>query len=396
MDGVRLREVWENTLVIDFEGRISGTNAAEVEKELFSFSDNNSHGQIIFDFEKLEYISSNGLRVLLRMARREKKRIQIKNISSEVYEVLEITGFVRLFDAYKKMKKYHLSELELIGMGVNGEVYRVDKENVVKVFQAASPLAEIDLERTLAQEALVAGIPTAISYSVIMADDRYGIVFELINAETLSHALVENPDRFDELTDKYITLYKQIHEIEADPDCFPSIKEIYYSAIEECASFYTEEESAKLRALVESIPERSTLIHGDYHPNNIMLQNDELILIDMGDVSYGHPIFDFLATASTQVNLVKLSPEYAAMHTKMPPELITKTWNRLIEKYFDGYDKTGRDKIEKQIVWFSRLKAALAPHYARGADPRIISASIEDAKANFIPGIEEMIGTLDW
>ncbi len=396
MDGVTLKEAGKSTAVISFEGRISRDNAEAVEQELMKLRSENAEEQLVFDFEKLEYISSAGLRVILKMAKNEEKQIQIFNIPLEIYDILEDTGFVRMFEAHKAMKKYSVADFELIGRGANGEVYRVDNENVIKVFQKTAPLEVINQERNLAQEALVAGIPTAISYSVVMADDRYGIMFEMINADTLSNMLKGNPDRYDELTEKYVALYKRIHETEVDKECFPSIKDIYYAAMKECESYYTSDEMASLRALVESVPDRSTMIHGDYHPNNVMFQDDDLILIDMGDVSYGHPIFDFLATAATQVNLVKLSPEYAAMHTNMPVELITKTWDRLMERYFTQYDEKKRKEIEEQIALFSKLKVALAPYYGRGAAPEIIQASIEDAKANFLPRIPELIGSIDW
>ncbi len=396
MDGVSLKESGKNTAVIRFEGRISRDNSEETGRELIRIREENPQEQLVFDFEKLDYISSAGLRILLNMAKKEKTKIQIFNIPLEIYDILEDTGFVRLFEAHKAMKKYSLSDFEMIGRGANGEVYRVDSENVIKVFQKSAPIEEIDRERKLAQETLLAGIPTAISYSVVMADDRYGIMFEMINADTLSNMLKNNPDRYDELTDKYVALYKRMHETEVDKECFPSIKDLYEDAISECASWYTEDETEKLISLVRSVPDRSTMIHGDYHPNNVMIQDDEIVLIDMGDVSYGHPIFDFLATAATQVNLVKLSPEYAETHTKMPAELITRTWNRLIAGYFPEFDSEKRQKIEEQIAMFSKLKVALAPHFGRGADPAIIKASIDDAKANFLPVIDELIGKVDW
>ena len=396
MDGVRLKETGKNTVVISFEGRISRDNAEKVGEDLTHIRSENNEEQLVFDFEKLGYISSAGLRVLLKAAKNEKNKIQIFNIPLEIYDILEDTGFVRMFETHKAMKKYSLSDFEMIGQGANGEVYRVDNENVIKVFQKSAPLEEIDRERTLAQESLLAGIPTAISYSVVMADDRYGIMFEMINADTLSNTLKNNPDRYDELAEKYVSLYKKIHETPVDKECFPSIKELYRDIITECEPWYTPEEIAKLRALVESVPDRDTMIHGDYHPNNVMFQDDDLILIDMGDVSYGHPIFDFLATAATQVNLVKLSPEYAEMHTRMPVELIKKTWDRLIEKYFGEYDKEERTRIEEQIAMFSKLKVAMAPHFGRGASPEIIKASIDDAKANFLPEIDKLIGKVDW
>ena len=196
--------------------------------------------------------------------------------------------------------------------------------------------------------------------------------------------------------DKYIELYKKIHAIRGDASQFLNIKQVYYEAISESAEHYSDEELGKLRALVDSVPETGTLIHGDYHPNNIMVQNGELILIDMGDMTIGHPIFDFLATAATQVNLVKLSPEYAEFHTRMPAELITKTWRRLIDSYFADYPKAERSRIEDQICIFSKLKVALAPYFGRGATPEIIQASIEDAKTNFLPKIDSLIGSVDW
>ena len=67
-----------------------------------------------------------------------------------------------------------------------------------------------------------------------------------------------------------------------------------------------------------------------------------------------------------------------------------------MEKYFDQYDQAKRDAIEEQIAMFSKLKVALAPYFGRGASPEIIEASIQDAKANFIPRIDELIGSIDW
>ena len=144
------------------------------------------------------------------------------------------------------------------------------------------------------------------------------------------------------------------------------------------------------------MPETGTLIHGDFHPNNIMVQDGELILIDMGDMTIGHPIFDFLATAATQVNLVKLSAEYAEFHTRMPAELITKTWRRLIDSYFADRSEEEKNRSEEQICIFSKLKVALAPYFGQGAAPEIIKASIDDAKANFLPKISELMGSVDW
>ena len=383
-------------LIVKFSGWINVDNAEEVEKKLFKIKEENPGKEMVLDFEKLEYISSSGLRILLNLAQKTVNKIKILNIPSMINEIFEETGFVKLFDVSKPIKSYSLDGLDLIGRGTNGEIYRMDREKIIKVFQKSVPIDEIERERKLAQQALLEGIPTAISYSVVMAGDRYGIIFELIDADTLSATLKNNPDEYDAYTLQYIQLFKKIHSIKGNPESFVNIKDIYYKAIDYCRDYYTDQELSLLKALVESVPDTGTLIHGDYHPNNIMVQYGQLILIDMGDMTIGHPIFDFLATAATQVNLVKLSPEYAEYHTRMPAELITRTWRRLIDNYFADKDEDERKRIEDQICIFSKLKVALCPFFGRGVSPEIVQASIDDAKQNFLPLIDSLIGKVDW
>lgn len=397
MDLIRVMQSEKDSLVVCFSGRISADNAKDVESELFRIREENGQVPLVFDFEHLQEISSFGLRVLLKIAQKEKgNKVKIINVSSVIFEILEMTGFDRIFDVQKQMKKYAMDSLKLIGRGTNGEVYRVDRENVIKVFNKSVSVEDIERERDLAKQALIAGIPTAISYSVVMADDRYGIMFELIDADSLSVTLKEKADEYDAYVNKYVELFRKIHSTKCDTSEFINIKEIYYNAIDYSSDYYSKEDIGKIRALVESVPDTGTLIHGDYHPNNIMVSDGELIMIDMGDMTTGHPIFDFLATAATQVNLVKLNPEYAQYHTGMPVELITKTWRRLIDNYFSGKTAEEKNHIEDQIILFSKLKAALCPYFGRGVTPEVLKASIDDAKANFIPLIDGLIGTVDW
>ncbi len=396
MEEIRTLKNEGNNIVVMFSGRINRDNAEAAEKELFRIMEDNPGKQMVCDFEKLEYISSAGLRVLLKLAKTKASRIRIINTPPMVYEIFEDTGFVNLFDVSRPIKNYSLDGLDLIGKGTNGEVYRVDRERIIKVFQKSVPLEEIERERKLAQQALLEGIPTAISYAVVTAGDRYGIIFELIDADTLSATLKNEPDQYDAYVSRYVQLFKYIHTIQGNPESFVNIKDIYYKAIDYCKNYYTDGELSSLKALVESVPDTGTLIHGDYHPNNIMVQHGELILIDMGDMTLGHPIFDFLATAATQVNLVKLSPQYAEYHTRMPAEMITGTWRRLIDSYFADKNEKERKRIEDQICIFSKVKVALCPFFGRGVTHEIVQASIDDAKQNFLPLIDGLIGKVDW
>ncbi|MBO4725110.1 MAG: phosphotransferase, partial [Firmicutes bacterium] len=50
--------------------------------------------------------------------------------------------------------------------------------------------------------------------------------------------------------------------------------------------------AAKCMKLLEALPHRDTLVHGDFHTGNVFLQNGEALLIDMDRISRGHPIIE--------------------------------------------------------------------------------------------------------
>ncbi len=83
-----------SSLVIGLEGRLDTTTAPELEQALKESLDGVS--ELTLDFEKLEYISSAGLRVLLS-ARKQMNRqgsMKLVHVGEMIREVFEVTGFV--------------------------------------------------------------------------------------------------------------------------------------------------------------------------------------------------------------------------------------------------------------------------------------------------------------
>ncbi len=386
----------DDEFIIKLKGRIDSKNSGDCDKAIFDELNDSSITKIKIDMDELEYISSAGLRILMKIAKQNQERLTISNVNRDIYDILEMTGFTELFDVNRKLRNISVDGCEIIGQGANGAVYRLDADTVIKVYQPGTPIEDVNRERNLAHAAFVKGIPTAISYDVVNVEDKLGIVFELLNAQSLSSVIDENPERFDELAQKYVDTYKAFHTKTDDKNEFPKVKDIYNIYIDGIVDWYTEDEIKKLRELVASVPERNTLIHGDFHAHNIMYAENELIMIDMGDVSVGHPIFDFLATAATQANLVDLNPEYAQIHTGMKVEYIKKLWNTLLRLYFDGKSDEEIALLDKQIRLMSKLKVAFAPVIARGIPMELIQSSVDDAKINLIPHIDELIGKIDW
>lgn len=83
----------DTSLNIALEGRLDTVTAPELESTLESSLDNIS--ELVLDFEKLDYISSAGLRVLLSAQKRMNRQgtMKVKNVNADIKEVFEITGF---------------------------------------------------------------------------------------------------------------------------------------------------------------------------------------------------------------------------------------------------------------------------------------------------------------
>ena len=82
-----------STLCIALEGRLDTTTAPDLENELKVSL--NGVTELILDFEKLDYISSAGLRVLLSAQKTMTKQgsMKIIHVNEMVMEVFEVTGF---------------------------------------------------------------------------------------------------------------------------------------------------------------------------------------------------------------------------------------------------------------------------------------------------------------
>ena len=93
-----MKEVKDGKLILSIGGRLDFNTAPELEKE---FNELDGINGIIIDFEKLEYISSSGLGLILKF-KKIVNDTKIINCNDEVYEVFSMTGFAEIMDVEKK------------------------------------------------------------------------------------------------------------------------------------------------------------------------------------------------------------------------------------------------------------------------------------------------------
>ncbi len=384
-------------VTVTLAGEITAQSVKDLKNEVAEAVRKWPDREWILKCDDLLYISSAGLRWLLLLKKQISKEIRIIGVQRPVMDIFELTGVNRLFPIERGMRKISVEECDLVGRGANGEVYRLKDETIVKVFFPGEDLKNVKKEAEIAHVVFELGLPVVIPYDTVLIEGGcYGNVYEVLGSKTLSETIEAEPENFDRWITEYVDLYRMVHETDGSGKALPSSKDLYRRYLSESAGWYSKEEMDQLLRLLESIPDRNTLIHGDYHPNNIMISDGELIMIDLGDFSTGHPVFDFLATAATQANLVELSPEYAEVHTRMKADRIRKGWSMLLDQYFPDRTPEERAEIDRQIRLFSKLKVACAPAVAKGISEQLMRDSINDVKENLIPRIDSLIGTIDW
>ncbi len=337
-----------NEAVICLCGRVDSSNAAETENEIKDFLKNNQHISVTADLESLEYISSAGLRVLLRLCKEEKKFCLI-NASNEVYEILEMTGFTELIPVKKAYRKISVDGCKVIGQGAIGTVYRLDEDIIVKVYNESVSPDDINRERELARKAFVLGIPTAIPFDVVKVGNTYGSVFELLKAKSFAELIIEAPEELDKYIDLSVELMKTIHSTTVSENDLPSFKNKAVGVAEKLKDFLPDVKAEKFRKMAEAIPDTNEMVHGDLHIKNMMMQNGEILLIDMDTLGRGHPIFEFEAIFQAYIAYSEIDKNNTFEFFGIRYEIAEKIWKETLRRYFRDKDEAYIAQISEKI-----------------------------------------------
>lgn len=339
-----------NELTLFLNERIDTTNALEVEESLnHAIEASGPFEKLILDACHLVYISSVGLRVLLRL-KKAYPEFEIINASNDVYDVLEMTGFTSMMEVRKAYRVLSIEGCPLIGEGYFGRVYRISPDTIVKMYFRTPGTAMPIKERERAKMAFILGIPTAISYEVVRidgTDDTYGAVFELVDAQSMDGIMKKDPSRNGEMADIYFNLMKTIFNTKVGKTELASAKDYAREWLKVIVPFLGEELGSKVTSLIESIPDDDFLIHGDCHMKNIFVSNGEPILIDMETISRGNHIFEYAPIYGSFFVYDMANPNNNMEFFGLPSETVQTFFNSTFRRI---YGNKSDEEIEEMYV----------------------------------------------
>ena len=94
-------KITNNTLYYTFNGSITSNNAEEINGLIES--NYVTAEKVVFDFGNVDYISSAGLRIVLKYSKTY-PNFEVINVNKEVYEIFEMTGFTEMLNVKKAYK----------------------------------------------------------------------------------------------------------------------------------------------------------------------------------------------------------------------------------------------------------------------------------------------------
>ncbi len=366
------------------EGRIDASNSGSFESDIFAACQEHPAHIPLFDMKKLEYISSAGLRVLLKVVHNYDRKLRMVNVSDEVYDVLTVSGFVDVFNVYKEnmplmgsehpediisVRSIDVSQYEHTYSDDVLDTYLTDDDTTIMLYGGNLSLEMIMKNKAKSEISMKAGVPVLISFDVVSCDGRYGIVYENIkDAEQLILKMQNDRANLSHYASVLALWTKEINSVDMSGAELESANRTIiplYSRLK-TAKLLTPAEAEILANVIKNVPDLGMYCHNDLTPHNILAKGDEYIAMDSFMAAKGHCIHDVANIAWYFKLLPQLGVDSQAVgFTDSEKELI---WNTFIRTYFGTDDEDFLYKAEYQILQFASAKyltmAALWPDYA--------------------------------
>ena len=183
--------------------------------------------------------------------------------------------------------------MEQIANGRTADVFALGESTVVKLYLAGRPRSVAANEFVIARSVADAGIHTPNALELVEIDGRFGVVFERVNGPTVLEAVMEDPSQIMPLAACMGELHARIHSAEVKG--LASNRDRLADEVSRAPHLSSEIREAAEEHLSQ-LPVGRSVLHGDFHPDNVLLVDGQLVVIDWPDASVGSPASDLART----------------------------------------------------------------------------------------------------
>lgn len=339
----------KNNTFIHAEGVID----KQAVETLFAELDKNIY--YTFNFSNATTINFAAMRSILNH-RKAGYRFCLINVNDDIAEKLEDTGVASLINMCRKPKPLDISKYQEFGGSFLSKSFNsTDGDSMLKLYGPNVPKQMVAQEKSVAKAVMLFGIPTPLVGTLYEDGDMTALDFERIEGKkSFSRIIANEPDRLEEVTIRFARMCKQLHSTPCDTNIFADRSVTYRQAIINLKEFNDEEKEQMLEFL-NSVPAKTTCLHGDCQMSNVITNGETDLWIDLADFGYGNPMFDmgmwyFLTQLNSEENMIKIF--------NFGKETCDKIWPIFIREYFDANTPEQQAEVNREIEQFAALHMA--------------------------------------
>jgi uncharacterized protein (TIGR02172 family) len=241
-----------------------------------------------------------------------------------------------------------------IAAGRVAEIFPWDETHILKLFRDWVDEGEALHEARMARIIYQLGAPAPQAGDILEVNQRMGLIYEKIPGVTMTGIVLNDVTQLKAMAGLMARLHHQIHAIPAG-DKLPTLTEQLTNRLRNTAIPRQVRHKA-LQTLLR-LPAGSSLCHGDFHTENIIVNGEKATVIDWPNAASGNPLAD---VARTSIVLM------GAVHTILNP--LTKTAVRWFHSaYLKNYFRNGPIPAE-YLAWLPVIAAARLDENVEGQE----------------------------
>jgi len=182
-----------------------------------------------------------------------------------------------------------------LARGRTADVYEWDDGHILKLFHGWFSLEDIKYELKIARAVHASGVKCPAVKELVQFQGRNGLIYQRMDGISMLDVFQRQPWKVFQFAKVLANLHAQMHERAFNTDVPDQRRKLEYK-IQNANPLPTPLKTALLNSL-HSLPESDRVCHGDFHPANVLIHDDEATVIDWIDASRGNPLADVARTS---------------------------------------------------------------------------------------------------
>lgn len=182
-----------------------------------------------------------------------------------------------------------------LARGRTADVHEWEEGTVLKHFHNWFSLEDIQYEQMIARAVHASGVRSPAVRELINVQGRNGLVYERVAGASMLETFQRRPWRAAPLGRTLAELHAHMHACVFEAKV-PDQRGRLQRKIGRADALPTPLKTALLNSL-HSLPENNRVCHGDFHPANVLMDENDAVIIDWIDASRGNPLADVARTS---------------------------------------------------------------------------------------------------